>query len=557
MVLINLERRSLRTVCSEVFALVISAFVYSLAFPGFFLEHGIGALAFISLIPVFIVIRNTSWKLIAPYGFLFGFVFYVIFNYWLKTFHPLAILIMPFIKGFEMILLFPVLKLADSLFRKKGYIVQSIVWVAYAYLCEQWFAGFPYGTICYAVYSFLPFIQIAEITGAWGIVFLMIFPQAFIARYLHDYIKGEHYPFISFIKSNLIEAVVYVVLLALTFAFGFSRISYWSDREPERVWKVATVQHNHDSWEGGLPTYIRNFNNLRRYTLEAVTRSPDIVVWSETAFIPSIDWNMRFQYPGNEGMRNLISEFVAFGEGLSVPLLTGNADGEPKYPDKGPFLEDGSQNRDDYNSVILFDDGSIVEKYRKQHLVPFTEHFPYERQLPWLYNMLKANGYHWWEKGTEPVVFETDGVKFSTPICFEDVFGVISAEFVANGADLIINMTNDSWSQSIAAERQHQEIATFRSIETRKSMVRGTNSGITCLVTPEGRVHDEMEPFTMGYTIYDVPIYTHDDNPDTFYVRHIDLFGKMAVYASVVILVAGCISKVVEFVQRRRRKEND
>ena len=148
-------------------------------------------------------------------------------------------------------------------------------------------------------------------------------------------------------------------------------------------------------------------------------------------------------------------------------------------------------------------------------------------------------------------------MKFSTPICFEDVFGVISAEFVANGADLIINMTNDSWSQSIAAERQHQEIATFRSIETRKSMVRGTNSGITCLVTPEGRVHDEMEPFTMGYNIYDVPIYTHDDNPDTFYVRHIDLFGKMAVYASVVILVAGCISKVVEFVQRRRRKEND
>ena len=125
----NLKKRSLRTVCSEVFALIITGVVYSLAFPGFILEHGIGIIAFFAFIPVFVVIRNTSWKLIAPYGFLFGFVFFVIFNYWLKTFHPFAIVIMPFIKGLEMIIVFPLLKLADSLFRKKGYIVQSIIWV--------------------------------------------------------------------------------------------------------------------------------------------------------------------------------------------------------------------------------------------------------------------------------------------------------------------------------------------------------------------------------------------------------------------------------------------
>ena len=547
----NLKKRSLRTVCSEVFALIITGVVYSLAFPGFILEHGIGIIAFFAFIPVFVVIRNTSWKLIAPYGFLFGFVFFVIFNYWLKTFHPFAIVIMPFIKGLEMIIVFPLLKLADSLFRKKGYIVQSIIWVSYSYLCEQWFAGFPYGTICYAVYSFLPFVQIAEITGAWGIVFLMIFPQAFFARYLHDYITGEHYSFLIYIRRNMIEFIVYILLLSATFIFGFVRLSQWQDKEPDRYWRVATVQHNHDSWEGGLPAYRRNFNNLRRYTLEAIVEDPDIVVWSETAFIPSIDWNTYFVYPGNEGLRALVNEFVDFGNSLPVPLLTGNADGEPIDCNQGPYLEDGTLNRNDYNAVVLFDDGRIVEKYRKQHLVPFTEHFPYEKQLPWLYNILKNNGYHWWVQGTEPVVFETDGVKFSTPICFEDVFGVISAEFVKEGADLIINMTNDSWSQSIPAERQHQEIATLRAIETRKSMIRGTNSGITCLVTPDGRVHDEMEPFTLGYNIYDVPIYTHESNENTFYVEHIDLFGKAATYISLALLAVGVCLHLGEI---RRRK---
>lgn len=549
------SRRSLRTICSEVFVLIITAFVYSLAFPGFVLDHGIGLIAFFALIPVFMVVRNTSWPLIAPLGFLFGFTFYLFFNYWLKTFHPLAILLVPIIKGGEMFFLFPALKAADRLFKKRGYLLQAIIWIAYAYLSESWFAGYPYGTVCYAAYNMIPFIQSVDIFGIWGIIFLMVLPQAFLGRIFLDKLKDRSVSIKAYLKSNLVFIILYVVLMVANLAYGFVMDAKWRNEEPDRIWRVATVQHNHDSWAGGIQTYRKNFNNLRRYTLEAVRHDPDIVIWSETAFVPSIDWNRQFPTEENKDMRALIDEFVTFGNELSVPLLTGNADGEAIDPEAGAYLEDGTLNRKDYNSVILFDEGAIQAKYRKQHLVPFTEHFPYEKSLPWLYNILLANDYNWWEKGDVPLVFEVDGVKFSTPICFEDVFGYLSADFVRNGADVIVNMTNDNWSKSVAAARQHQYIAVFRSIETRKSTIRGTNSGMTCLITPDGRIHDEMKPFTMGYNIYEVPVYTHESHENTFFVEHTDLVAYLSIAISIISLVLGAAYNL--FALARRRSEND
>ena len=546
--------RSLRTTGSEVLVLTISAFVYSIAFPGFMSAGGIGPIALVALIPVFAVIRSTSWKHVWWYGFLFGFAFYIFFAYWLKSFHALAIVLIPVIKAFEMMLCFVALKAADSFFRRYSYLVQAIVWVAYAYLSESWFAGFSYGNIAYAFYRMTPFVQIADITGLWGIVFLAILPQAFLGRYLADYARGNDPGFRSYVMKNIAIIAGYALLVIASLIYGFVRIAEWRDKEPDRTWDVVAVQHNHDSWEGGYYTYLHNFNNLRRITLEALSQTdPDLVIWSETAFIPSVAWHTAYSTDGSgyEVTAALVDEFVRFGENLGVPLLTGNPEGVIEDPSLPPILPDGSTNRVDYNTVILFDDGRIVETYRKQHLVPFTEYFPYEKQLPWLYNLLLANDYNWWLQGEESVVFDSDGVRFSTPICFEDNFGYLSAEFVASGADVIVNMSNDNWSKKVSAEMQHAAMGAMRSVETRKSTVRGTNSGISCLITPEGTIHEKMEPFAMGWHLYQVPVYTHESNPDTFYVRHIDLFAHAAVWAGWILLGAGAVMKIVSAVRRR------
>ena len=526
--------------------LLASAFVLAASFPGFLTDDGIAPLVFVALIPVFMVIRNTTWRCVWFHGFLFGLVYYFFFNYWLKGFHALAIVIAPVIKGGEMLLLFLALKAIDEAFPKKGYILKGAVWAAYAYLAENWFAGYPYGNIVYALYPYPVLYQIADITGIWGIICLMVFPQAAAADYLYPWVMGKKGSFRLWLKSNLIPLIIWALLSVASIIYGIFSLAYWEDRIPSSTMRVACVQHNHDSWKGGYNTYRSNFNNLKRYTTESLVTDPDLVIWSETAFVPSVAWHTTYDAKGTvwEDIHDLTIDFVEYAESIGVPLLTGNPKSVIADPSLPPYDEDGNKNSVEYNTVILFQDGEIKGEYIKQHLVPFTEHFPYEKQLPWLYNLLKAMDYNWWIPGTEPTVFDLNGVHFSTPICYEDAFGVLNAEYVASGAEVIINMTNDNWSKKPSAEWQHAEIAAFRSVETRKAMVRGTNSGITCLIVPTGEIQDPMKPFSMGTHTYEVPVYSQSDYGNTFYVEHIDLFAKIAIGVSIAALAYWLIRKL-------------
>jgi apolipoprotein N-acyltransferase len=110
-------------------------------------------------------------------------------------------------------------------------------------------------------------------------------------------------------------------------------------------------------------------------------------------------------------------------------------------------------------------------------------------------------------------------------------------------------MTNDSWSGAVSAQMQHLGMAVFRSIETRKSTVRGTNSGMTCVILPDGKIVDLMEPFTKGWHIYDVPVFTNDN--DTLYTRKDDWMGVWMIYLSAGLLAIGAVSAVVSWRKKR------
>jgi apolipoprotein N-acyltransferase len=535
--LIHAER-NLRTYGSEVLLLLVSVLLFALAFPGFASQWGFGVLGFVVLIPVIAVIRNAPWKVVWFYGWFYGLTSYLAFNYWLASFHPLAIFISPLVFSTYGIFLFPVLKWADSVFGKYGYVVQTIIWIAYEYLSTQGFFGYAYGILGYTQYQFLSFIQIAEIFGIWGVTLMTVFPSIMLGRLFGDVLNGtlswSKDDMKEFFTDHRIPAAVYVVLLVLTLIFGFVTLNDHKQQEPERVWRIALVQHNADTWEGGFATYRKNFYNLRRMSMEAIAAGdPEIVIWSETAFVPSIDWHTRYETDAQMG--SLVAEFVAFARGLSVPLLTGNNDGQIADASKPPVNPDGSYNRLDYNAVVLYEDGKIDGTYRKQHLVPMTEHFPYKKTFPRIYQLLVENDYNFWEYGEEATVFEAnDGVHFSTPICFEDIFGYLSAEFVQNGADVIVNMTNDSWSGSVPSQMQHMAMAVFRAIENRRTVVRGTNSGMTTVIDPSGELLMLMEPFVSGWVNTEAPIYTYKD---TVYTRYIDWFAYLCMAVSALLLV--------------------
>ena len=492
---------------------LLSALLGSLAFPNFINSNGYPLFAFLFLIPLFYVVSTSKLRYSWFLGALYGFVYYLIYNYWLKTFHPLAILIAPILESGQYLVVFMLLSLVSKLFKKRGYLALSCVYVAYLYVTQMGFLGYPYGNLTASCYELLPLIQIVDIGGIWLLALILVLPQALVAEMLVN--KG--------FKLYKVDVLAIVLVYILTLSYGLIRLNCYKDKEGKESIRVAAVQHSADSWKGGYVTYRRNFETLRDLSHEALAYNPDYILWSETAFVPSVVWHQN--YPHNSVASELCDEFVEFGLSLPVPLVTGNPEGVVADEVVGPFLEDGSFNWKVYNTVMLFGDGRVLGNYRKQHLVPFTEHFPYEKQLPRLYQLLLANDYNWWEKGEEALVFDYNGLKFSTPICFEDTFGYLSAEFVKKGADLLMNLTNDSWSGSVAAEMQHMQLATFRAIENRRPLIRGTNSGITCLVDITGKVINPLEPFSQSFGIYDITI--GQETSLTFYTKHPDFFAKL------------------------------
>ena len=285
---------------------------------------------------------------------------------------------------------------------------------------------------------------------------------------------------------------------------------------------------------------------------KALENNPDIdfVVWSETAFVPRIEWH--YEKRQNRISFNLVSELLNYIESKDVPFVIGNDDGVMGYN------SDGEYTLLDYNAALIFTPKENVipptpEKYRKMHLVPFTEHFPFKKQLPFVYKFLEENDTHFWEKGVDPVVFEIDGLKFAVPICFEDTFGYIGRRFVNNGARAFVNMSNDAWAKSRACQLQHLSMAVFRSVENRVPSVRATASGETVIIDPNGRITSSIPAFEENYLVGEIPLI--DDLKITLYTKFGDYVGVFFTIFAFGLLIWGGVNQII--IRCKKGKHNN
>jgi apolipoprotein N-acyltransferase len=358
------------------------------------------------------------------------------------------------------------------------------------------------------------------------VTLVVIFPSAYCGNGLKKGWKG----FIPFLKTHIPAAAIYSTLFVILIIYGLVDVV---PLDNVKTWRAALIQQNSDPWKNDYTEYEDSLDTLIELSTSSLKEHPDIVIWSETSFVPAIYYHNRYREyaPGLKVVLRLLD----FLKQQNIPYIVGNDDGR-KAKAGTPY-----ETRVDYNASILFEDGEIKEIYRKVHLVPFTEHFPYKKILPWMHQLLLDFDTHFWEKGEDYTVFETGGVTFSTPICFEDTFGYICSRFIRNGADVLVNMTNDTWSGSEVAEIQHMSMAVFRAIENKRSMVRSTNSGITCLITPDGRITKRLEPFIKDYLIVDIPLFT---GSTTLYTIWVDWFAIIMLIISVCGISGGIVKKL-------------
>ncbi|MDR2403910.1 MAG: apolipoprotein N-acyltransferase [Spirochaetaceae bacterium] len=539
-------------------AILLASLLFAASFPNLLFERGLAVLAWFAYIPLFRVIRRSSIGASVFWGALYGYAAYGLFNYWLSVFHPLAGLIVGIIYLIYFALLFPLLKLALILFPRRGFILQWLIWIAYEYLRTQGFLGYSYGITGYSQWTVPPLIQIADIFGVWGVSALVVFPSVYIAAVLDDWFPslrdrrtgtGELKPgpgrplrrLRIFAARDYLPPGLWILAMAAALVYGFVSPADYSGVPTARI---ALIQHNTDPWRGGMEDYRDNYRILKRLSLEALEQEPkpDLVVWSETAFVPRIYWHTT--YRDDPESYALVKELLDFLREQEVPFVIGNDDARRMVDVTGNW------ERVDYNAVMLFERGEITGLYRKLHLVPFTEHFPYQRQLPWVYEALRNADTHFWETGDEATVFDAGGFKFSSPICFEDTVGYLSRDFVRNGAELIVNLSNDAWSGSLPAQMQHLGMAVFRAVENRRAMVRSTASGQTCGVDPNGRVLAMAEPFTETWLTVEVPIV----QPRTLYTRYGDLWAWLFVLAAGIVLLIGIFRRIIRASSKGRNQ---
>jgi apolipoprotein N-acyltransferase len=554
----------IRSFCVNLALTALAVLLFAGSFPNLLIAHGFPFFAWIAYAPIFFLLYRVSLSASVFWGALYGYAAYALFNYWLAAFHPLAGLIVGCIYLAYNAALFFFLKLAVIWFPRRGYLAQWVIWLAYEYLRTKGFLGYSYGITGYSQWRMIPLIQIANIFGVWGVSALVVFPSAWLGAVLkkitteytefHGGRKKRLYsfPFLSFLFSllklrELRGFFFWAVALIAALGYGFITPADYSSAPQTHI---ALIQHNTDPWKGGIQEYRDNFVALKRLSDEALAAQPkpDMVVWSETAFVPRIYWHET--YRDDQASWLLVKELLDYLAAQETPFVIGNDDAR-KDPAKNRSVQES--HRVDYNAAILFQQGKVAGLYRKLHLVPFTEHFPYEKQLPLIHRALVKADTHFWEKGTEATVFTIEprpaasaagsgpGFTFSTPICFEDTFGYLSRRFVQNGAELIVNLSNDAWSRSLPAQNQHLSMAVFRAVENGRSMVRATASGQTCAVTPNGKVIAMAPPFTESWLTVAVPIVKND----TVYTRRGDYLAVGFTIAAVALLLFGGIISII------------
>jgi apolipoprotein N-acyltransferase len=377
-----------------------------------------------------------------------------------------------------------------------------VVWTALEYFRATFCTGFSYYLLGYAQHDYLPVIQIADITGVYGVTFLLAGVNALIAELLYSWarfrrvIAGPDAPARYGIRGVVIQAIGAIAVLLATLGYGFWQMSGDDYRPGPRV---ALIQ-------GNLDQRIRNDAQnaedagkkmLLHYESLAVLAGskdyhPDLIVWPETSY-PK-EWVM--DADGGLRLDNFKDAVAITNEArtnhlLGVNLWEDRADGTPWR----------------YNSaVLLTPQGEMAGRYDKIHRVVFGEYIPLRDWIPWMNKLSPYDFDYSIHPGAGPTRFamrEQGGDRraftFGVVICYEDTDPDMARPYGGSdgksAADFILNISNDGWFNGSSEHEEHLAICRFRAVECRRSVARSVNMGISAVIDANGRV---LQPDLLG-----------------------------------------------------------
>jgi len=404
-------------------------------------------------------------------------------------------------------------------------LLAAAAWVALEMIRARFLGGFPWSFLGVSQYQLVPLIQIASITGVYGVSFLVVwFSLAlFCAAQIILRNPAKRHGWQA-------EIVLPLAIVILCFTLGLFRMNH-AVTTPDSL-RVTLVQPS-------IPQTViwnprENENSFQQFLAlnesALATNQTDLVVWPESAVPEMSEENCR-----------AISTFarqhqvwlILNGEDMTVSPTATNY----------------------FNAAFLVNpEGHLTHTYHKRKLVIFGEYVPLVRWLPFLQWFTPIVG--GWTEGTNTVSFPLEGLnqraesdptnkiitlgstvparhsaKTAALICFEDTFAPVTREASQDDLDFLVNLTNDGWFGDSSEQWQHMANSVFRCVENGLPLLRCSNNGITCSINSYGRVETVFRDaakneYKTGVLTVEVPLLqSADKSPATFYNRHGDWFG--------------------------------
>lgn len=307
--------------------------------------------------------------------------------------------------------------------------------------------------------GFTCFTQVADLGGVFLITAAMFVLMEGLVRFsLKEISFKQTWPFLS--------------LLILICSYGLIRSSQFSNLEKNEI-KVSLIQADIDILKKNNVQFLAA--NTKKYwkLSQQVYQDyrPDLIIWPESAITDFIPVNIQ--------------------EVKDSPLL-------PYSPESSFLVGALSRNNfQQFNSAFgIRPDATVTSPYHKQILMPFGEYMPFANIYPEL-KKLNPNVAEF-TAGKEPKVLELGKIKAAPLICYEDLLPAITREAVKKDANILVNLTNDAWFGKTLAASQHNQIASFRAIESRRYLLRSTNSGLTSIISPLGETIATLPAFQSG-----------------------------------------------------------
>ncbi len=513
----------------DFFLALFSSLLLVFCFPNF----DLGILAWVALLPLLVAIKGKGTK----YGFFSSLVCGILFflgifrwilvipNYTLLHHSLLAIYLGSYFGFFGLAFNF----ISKFWGTTPALFAAPFLWVSLEYIRSNLsFLALPWGLLAHSQYKYPIVIQLASLTGTYGISFLIVMVNSSLACLFLERLK---WPLSQKIppslplskgggKTNKPLVFVTAPLVIFTLVYGHSVIS-----QPitGKGIKVSLVQGNIEQAKKWDPRYAQEIMKAYvRLTLEASQDQPAMIIWPETATPGSISLDP-----------HLYAEVKEAGRKARASLLLGSTQHQ-KFEGKGAMEVRY------FNSAYLINpDPQITEspRYDKIRLFPFGEYLPYRETLPWsLINIYGSGNY---AAGKEFTIFKLPDFRFGVTICWENVFPDLVREFVRRGAQLMVNITNEARFGETPAPYQLASISVFRAVENRIFVVRCANTGISCIIDPCGRIIDRIKDekgrdiFLQGVlTGFIIPL-----DSKTVYSQYGEWFVWLAIAGSALLLL--------------------